>query len=221
MSDKEYKIVLLGGGAVGKSSLAIRFVKNQFVSDYNPTIEDSYRKSVLIDETVAVVDVLDTAGQEEYSAMRSEWIRYGDGFIIMYSLTSKISFETLEKEINPLLTRFDVADIDEYDSSFDTSPLPLTIFANKLDLESERQVSVQEGKNMAIKLKANFIEGSAKTCVNVYEAFYNVVRGIRIHREKKDVNSTPNTDTKKEPSTEPLGELTSPRAKKKNVCTLF
>ena len=68
----EYKLVVVGGGGVGKSALTIQLIQNHFVDEYDPTIEDSYRKQVTIDEEVCLLDILDTAGQEEYSAMRDQ-----------------------------------------------------------------------------------------------------------------------------------------------------
>ena len=68
----EYKLVVVGGGGVGKSALTIRLIQNHFVDEYDPTIEDSYRKQVTIDEETCLLDILDTAGQEEYSAMRDQ-----------------------------------------------------------------------------------------------------------------------------------------------------
>jgi GTPase KRas protein len=90
---REYKLVVVGGGGtscyylhpsihlslfvcvclclkgVGKSALTIQFIQSHFVDEYDPTIEDSYRKQCVIDEEVALLDVLDTAGQEEYSCV--------------------------------------------------------------------------------------------------------------------------------------------------------
>lgn len=68
----EYKLVVVGGGGVGKSALTIQLVQNHFVSEYDPTIEDSYRKQVTIDNEACLLDIIDTAGQEEYSAMRGK-----------------------------------------------------------------------------------------------------------------------------------------------------
>jgi GTPase SAR1 family protein len=68
----EYKLVVVGGGGVGKSALTIQLIENHFVPEYDPTIEDSYRKQVTIDEETCLLDILDTAGQEEYSAMRDQ-----------------------------------------------------------------------------------------------------------------------------------------------------
>ena len=55
-ADKQYKLVVVGGGGVGKSALTIQFIQSHFVSDYDPTIEDSYRKQCVIDEKVAHLD---------------------------------------------------------------------------------------------------------------------------------------------------------------------
>lgn len=78
---------------VGKSALTIQFIQSHFVDEYDPTIEDSYRKQCQIDAEPALLDVLDTAGQEEYSAMREQYMRTGEGFLLVYSITSRNSFE--------------------------------------------------------------------------------------------------------------------------------
>ena len=65
----EYKLVVVGRGGVGKSCLTIRFVSNQFLEAYDPTIEDSYRKRVCIDDESCLLDILDTAGPEEYRSV--------------------------------------------------------------------------------------------------------------------------------------------------------
>jgi len=61
---------VLGSGAVGKSALTIRLVTDNFLDEYDPTIEDSYRKQAVIDNKVALLDILDTAGQDEFSSMQ-------------------------------------------------------------------------------------------------------------------------------------------------------
>ncbi|GFS31787.1 ras-related protein R-Ras2 [Trichonephila inaurata madagascariensis] len=82
-----YKLVVVGGGGVGKSALTIRFIQSYFVVDYDPTIEDSYTKQCVIDGQVARLDILDTAGQEEFSAMREQYMRSGEGFLLVFSVT--------------------------------------------------------------------------------------------------------------------------------------
>ncbi|WFD30871.1 RAS1 protein [Malassezia sp. CBS 17886] len=170
---REYKLVVVGGGGVGKSALTIQFIQNHFVDEYDPTIEDSYRKQCVIDGEVALLDVLDTAGQEEYSAMREQYMRTGEGFLLVYSITSRNSFEEIATFLQQVLR---VKDKDYF---------PVVIVANKCDLESERQVSTSEGYTMARQFGCPFVETSAKQRVNVDEAFNDLVREIRRYNKEQ------------------------------------
>ena len=112
----EYKLVVVGAGGVGKSALTIQLIQNHFVDEYDPTIEDSYRKQVtlvvrvlvqlrwlvsgtvvqvVIDGETCLLDILDTAGQEEYSAMRDQYMRTGEGFLIVFAVNNAKSFEDI------------------------------------------------------------------------------------------------------------------------------
>jgi len=173
MSQDLMKIVVMGGGGVGKSAVTLQFIQNKFQWEYDPTIEDSYRKQIRVDEETVVLEVLDTAGQEEYSAMREQWIRYGEGFLLVYSIDSRLSFE---KEIALILRQLVRVRDDEISS------IPTVLFANKCDMESSRQITTEEGKEMAKKLGANFFEGSARNNINIEAAFFEMVRAIRINR---------------------------------------
>jgi GTPase KRas protein len=128
---------------------------------------DSYRKQCVIDDEVALLDVLDTAGQEEYSAMREQYMRTGEGFLLVYSITSKQSFEEIMTFQQQILR---VKDKDYF---------PIIIVGNKCDLESERQVSREEGESLAKSFGCELIETSAKSRFNVDNAFYDLVREIR------------------------------------------
>lgn len=97
---------------------------------YDP-FQDSYRKQCHIDEEVALLDVLDTAGQEEYSAMREQYMRTGEGFLLVYSITSRQSFEEILTFQQQILR---VKDKDYF---------PIIIVGNKCDLGGEREVSPQ------------------------------------------------------------------------------
>ncbi|TIA87041.1 hypothetical protein E3P99_03440 [Wallemia hederae] len=167
-----YKLSVLGDGGVGKTALTVQFCMNSFVETYDPTIEDSYRKQVVLDDSPALLEVLDTAGQEEYTALRDQWIREGEGFLLVYSIASRSTFDRIEKFRN-LITR-----VKERDN------IPLMLVGNKCDKVYEREVSLSEGQVMAKKLQCSMIETSAKTCVNVERAFFDVVREIRRQREK-------------------------------------
>ncbi|ORZ07273.1 small G-protein Ras2 [Lobosporangium transversale] len=166
-----YKLVVLGDGGVGKTALTIQLCLNHFVETYDPTIEDSYRKQVVIDDQSCVLEVLDTAGQEEYTALRDQWIRDGEGFLLVYSIAARSTFERI-KRFRDQITR--VKDSDN---------VPLMLVGNKCDKLTEREVSRDEGAMMAKALRCEFTETSAKTCVNVERSFYNVVRMIRQARD--------------------------------------
>jgi len=163
----EYKLVIVGGGGVGKSALTIQLIQNHFIDEYDPTIEDSYRKQVTIDEETCLLDILDTAGQEEYSAMRDQYMRTGQGFLCVFAITSRSSFD----EINAF--REQILRVKDADT------VPMVLVGNKADLEAERQVTKVEGQDLAKSYGCPFFESSAKTRVNVEEGFYQLVREIR------------------------------------------
>jgi GTPase KRas protein len=171
---REYKIVVVGGGGVGKSALTIQFIQSHFVDEYDPTIEDSYRKQCIIDDEVALLDVLDTAGQEEYSAMREQYMRTGEGFLCVYSIISRNSFEEISTFYQQILR---VKDKDYF---------PVIIIGNKCDLEHERAVTMQEGYELSRQFGCKFMETSAKHKINVDEAFYALVREIKRYNRESE-----------------------------------
>nr|CAI5832722.1 unnamed protein product [Callosobruchus analis] len=93
---REYKIVVLGSGGVGKSALTVQFVQGIFVEKYDPTIEDSYRKQVEVDGQQCMLEILDTAGTEQFTAMRDLYMKNGQGFILVYSITAQSTFNDLQ-----------------------------------------------------------------------------------------------------------------------------
>jgi len=165
----EYKLVVVGAGGVGKSALTIQLIQNHFVDEYDPTIEDSYRKQVVIDGETCLLDILDTAGQEEYSAMRDEYMRTGEGFLIVFAVNNTKSFE----------------DITQYWEQIkgvkDAEEVPMVMVANKCDLPT-RSVDMQQARDVAKNYGIPFIETSAKTRMGVDDAFYTLVREIKKHR---------------------------------------
>jgi GTPase KRas protein len=174
----EYKLVIVGGGGVGKSALTIQLIQSHFVDEYDPTIEDSYRKQVNIDDETCLLDILDTAGQEEYSAMRDGYMRTGQGFILVYAINSRSSFD----EIHDF--RAQILRVKDKES------VPSVLVGNKCDLENERQVTTQEGEDLAKSWNCPFFETSAKTRVNVEESFFQLVREIRKANVTKDGGKT-------------------------------
>jgi len=140
---------------------------NRFVEDYDPTIEDLYRKECLIDGEETLIDVLDTAGQEEFSAMREHYMLDGEGFLLIYSITERDSFEMIESYHQQILR------------VKDTEAVPIIVVGNKSDLDSDRRVDMVEGQFVAKKLGCQFVETSAKLGINVTETFIDLVCEIR------------------------------------------
>jgi hypothetical protein len=76
---EKMNVSILGGGGVGKSAITLRFVRDFFIKNWEATIEDAYRKTVRVDEEVSVLEILDTAGQEDFSTLRAQWMMDKDG----------------------------------------------------------------------------------------------------------------------------------------------
>eukprot|EP01089_Gocevia_fonbrunei_P021408 TRINITY_DN8319_c0_g1_i1.p1 TRINITY_DN8319_c0_g1~~TRINITY_DN8319_c0_g1_i1.p1 ORF type:complete len:201 (+),score=31.34 TRINITY_DN8319_c0_g1_i1:48-650(+) len=171
----EYRLCITGTGGVGKSCLTIQFVRGTFVDTYDPTIEDTYRKQVEIDKIVCYLDILDTAGQEVFSAMRDEYMSTGEGFLLVYSIDKQESLDELEKFHRQILR------VQERES------VPMVLVGNKADLPNdEREVTTKEGQALADSWNIKFLETSAKTRQNVDQCFYELVRLVRIER-KEDI----------------------------------
>ncbi|ELP93974.1 hypothetical protein EIN_181310 [Entamoeba invadens IP1] len=167
---KQFVIVMLGSGAVGKSSLTVQLVNGIFMTAYNPTVENSFNTTINVDGQMIPLSIRDTAGQEEYTSLRDQYIRSGDGFIGVYSIISKTSFLEISN-LDDLLYRVLEKDHNE--------KFPIVIVGNKCDLEEMREVSNEELKKLASEWDCPCYETSAKNKINVLESFQSVVREIR------------------------------------------
>jgi len=168
-----YRLVVVGVGGVGKSCLTIQYIADRFIEEYDPTLEDSYRKQVPVDGQECILDIFDTAGQDDFSAIRDQYYRTGDGFLCVYAITLLSSFE-------------DVTDFhDAILRVKDTETVPFVLVGNKCDLEEERKVSKAQAQELAAKLGCKFMEASAKRKINVEEMFTELVREIMAYRKKQ------------------------------------
>ncbi|CDR36453.1 RHTO0S02e02366g1_1 [Rhodotorula toruloides] len=170
------KLVMLGEGGVGKTAISLRVAMNYFVETYDPTIEDSYRTTANIDGQTYLLEILDTAGQEEYTALRDQWIREGEGFLVVYSTTSRASFDSVEKFCRQ------IARVK------DSNRVPIVLVGNKIDRVHEREVETRHGEELARRLGCGFVETSAKTRENLEEVYCTAVRMIEQQRGGSTAN---------------------------------
>ena len=177
----EYLIVIRGAAGVGKSALVVQceclisllisltsfaVTRGYFVEDYDPTIEDSYRKQVVVDGEVCILEMLDCAN-EEYSSMHDSYMRMARGFIVVYAIINRNSF-TETANIHEQCLR-----VKDEDS------VPMVLVGNKCDLEENRSVTVEEGQKLASSFGCPFFESSAKTRLHVEDIFFQLVREVR------------------------------------------
>ncbi|XP_016819568.1 GTPase KRas-like [Cricetulus griseus] len=171
----EYKLVVVGADGVGKTALTIQLIEYHFVDVYDPTIEDSYRKQVVIDVETCHLDILDSAGLEEYSAMSDQYMRTGEGFLCVFAMNNTKSFEAIHHYREQIKRAKDAEDV------------PMVLVGNKCDLPS-RTVDTKQAQDLAGSYGIPFIETSEKTRQRVEDAFYTLVREIRQYRLKTENN---------------------------------
>jgi len=161
---KEYKVVVLGSGGVGKSALTVQFVQGIFVEKYDPTIEDSYRKQVEYENEQYLLEILDTAGTEQFTAMRDLYMKNGQGFVLVYSIIAQSTFNDLPDMREQILR------------VKDSETVPMVLVGNKCDLDEHRVVDRAQGEQLAQQWgSCSYIESSAKTKLNVQNIFFTLI----------------------------------------------
>ncbi|KAJ3197913.1 hypothetical protein HDU67_003627, partial [Dinochytrium kinnereticum] len=168
-----HKVIMVGSGGVGKSALTLQYMYGDFIEEYDPTKADSYRKKVALDSQECFIDILDTAGQEEYAAIRDNYYRSGEGFLCVFSICEQESFSHTQ-EFRDQICRV-----------LDDEQVPFILVGNKADLTENRKVQTRDAEAQARKWNCNYIETSAKTRTNVDEAFQSLMRKIRDRKEAK------------------------------------
>ncbi|OQR92880.1 ras-like protein [Achlya hypogyna] len=173
------QLSVLGSGGVGKSALTLRFVRDYFVRDWDPTIEDAYRKTLEVQGTISMLEILDTAGQDDFESLRAQWMMDKDAYVFVYSMDSRTSLH----ELQPFFELH--MQINE-----NKRPMPpIILVANKKDVVEQDptkcQVPAEEGRRIAQAYNAKYIETSALTGENVpavFEALVSLVRRNRTAR---------------------------------------
>ena len=163
-----FRIGVFGAGGVGKSTLTIRYVYNRFVTEYEPSIMNSFRKNVAIDSKPYLLDIQDTAGVDEFAHTHKAFMRSVPCCVFMYAVNDRRSFDKLGKYyLRTVAAR-------------GSNPFACVLAGNKCDLDVKRQVSVEDAEELAERYNAPFFETSAKTNTNVTEMFAECVRQINL-----------------------------------------
>lgn len=192
-----FKVIMVGSGGVGKSALTLQFMYDEFVEDYEPTKADSYRKKIILDGEEIQVDILDTAGQEDYAAIRDNYFRSGEGFLCVFSILEQESLDAAHE------LREQILRVKNDDN------IPFLLIGNKVDLEDRRVVSFEAANELAAQWNVPFVETSAKTRDNVDTIFYELLREIK--RRRQALENIQNIGKKSK----------SKKKKKKKLCTLL
>ncbi|GAD95810.1 Rheb small monomeric GTPase RhbA [Paecilomyces variotii No. 5] len=157
---KQRKIAIVGSRSVGKSSLTVRFVDHHFVESYYPTIENTFSRIIKHKGQDFATEIVDTAGQDEYSILNSKHFIGIHGYMIVYSVASRQSFDMVRVIRDKILNHLGA------------DWVPLVVVGNKSDLKPEqRQVTADEGKQLEEEFKCAFTEASARLDYNVAKAF--------------------------------------------------
>merc|ERR1712150_466849 len=157
------KLAIMGFRSVGKSSLSIQFVEGQFVDSYDPTIENTFHTKLKHKGQEHTIDLVDTAGQDEYTMLPQSYVIDNHGYILVYSVTSRKSFEVVQDIRERLL-----------DLTGRTN-LPIILAGNKTDLHMEREISTSDGQQLAKKWNAPFMESTAKDLKSVTKVFCGII----------------------------------------------
>lgn len=129
--DSIVRVSILGAGGVGKSAITLRFVRDFFVQNWEATIEDAYRKNMKVDGNIVALEILDTAGQEDFSTLRAQWMMDKEGYIFVYSLVDKESIDQLYSFVELL---------EQVCDGLPTVP-PIIFVGNKKDLTDSNPAS--------------------------------------------------------------------------------
>ncbi|XVE58853.1 hypothetical protein DITRI_Ditri04bG0202300 [Diplodiscus trichospermus] len=178
--DYLFKAVMIGDSAVGKSNLLSRFATDEFRLDSKPTIgvEFAYR-NVKVGDKIIKAQIWDTAGQERFRAITSSYYRGALGALLVYDITRRTTFVNVKKWLNEL-------------REYGNLEMVVVLVGNKSDLGQSRQVSEEEGRNVAEAEGLFFMETSALENLNVEEAFLQMITKIHEITSKKYLDGKTN-----------------------------
>ena len=161
------RINIVGGGGVGKTTFATYFVSRIFYPEYDPNVEDTYRRRYIDDENIVTVELLvDSASMMSYTTTEVYNMKLADGFILLYSVTHQESLQKLHSFV------------DKIQKVKECEFIPMLVVGNKSDVESERAVTIDEGFQFAATHNCPFFEASVKYGVNIDDPVHTLAREV-------------------------------------------
>ena len=166
-------MVLLGRDLAKKSKIIYKFINP---NEHDPTVEDRYKTSINLDGKDYDIEILDTAGENDYQNMLDMWITFGEGFLLVFSIDNKESFEYTKKRYESI-------------KKMKHKDQPVILVGNLKDCsDKERKVSYNEANQLANSFGVDYFEVSSENGFNVVEVFKHLARKIIQFKEKLKQN---------------------------------
>ena len=158
-SDQLFKILLLGDAGVGKSSIILRYTKNEFNAKMVSSIGVDFKtKDIIVNDKRVKLQIWDTAGHERFRTITTSYYRGAHGIVTVFDLTDRESFEHIEKWLDEI-------------NKYAKENVMRFLIGNKSDLVDKRQVQYEEARALSNRLNIYYVETSAKNNINVSDFF--------------------------------------------------
>ena len=188
-----YKVIMVGSARVGKTSLTLQFMYDDFIEEYDPAKADTYCRKVIFDGHECQIDILDTVGKEDYVIISDKYIRKSDGFVCVFSVTEDSSFQACQYFRDQIIR------------TKNNESVPFILVGNKCDLNDSREISQSQAEKCAANWKVPYVETSAKTSENVDKIFFDLLREIHANQCNRIIN----------------GEYNPPHSPRKKKCIIL
>ncbi|KAF8135299.1 P-loop containing nucleoside triphosphate hydrolase protein [Mycena galopus ATCC 62051] len=178
-SRQQFNVVVLGDRGIGKSTLTVRFTRDVYAENYDPTIEEQYLRYMRVDDELSSLNVLDTAGAEQFTSLNEIYIKSGHGFVLVFSLAQRSSLEQV-KNFRKHIYRVKGSET-----------VPIVVAATESDRASEREVPALTLESLANEWNIPFYETSAKRNWHVNDVFEDLVRQMRLQYPRREQKKQP------------------------------
>lgn len=203
--DMIFKIVIVGDSGVGKTNILLRYLKNEFDTQTKATVGVEFgTKKTRIENSSIKAQIWDTAGQERYRSITSAYYKGAHGALVVYDITRKSSFDSVEKWLSDLKNNGE-------------EKMVIMVIGNKCDMETSRAVPIEEGEGKAQRNGVAFLETSALNATNVEKAFDGLINKLYV-AFKQDFENDEEEDLGENPHSNKIEIGTDKLKKEKKPC---